>query len=160
MWYLNYCSPFIYNTTGSPQVIRYILYSCIAVEFLVYIFYIAKYKWFGCTQIIIQRSLSLRINQKNITKKIRTCILFEKPRAIPELARYLKRHIEIISDGSEKIQIMVSALFWAALCCCRWMHYVFTLLSSTCIHHLAYDSLPDSCHYAKLPSRQDKPNHF
>lgn len=50
MWYLNYCSPFIYNTVGSSQTIRFILYSCLAVEFIVYIFYIIKYKWFGCMQ--------------------------------------------------------------------------------------------------------------
>ena len=55
MWYLNYCSPFIYGTVGTSQVIRYILYSCIAVEFLVYIFYIVKYKWFGGKHQLRQR---------------------------------------------------------------------------------------------------------
>lgn len=74
MWFLNYCSPFIYNTVGSAQTIRYILYSCIAIEYLVYVFYIAKYKWSGGMSIISQRSSNLRTSWTNIMRRTWICI--------------------------------------------------------------------------------------
>ena len=49
MWYLNYCSPFLYDTNSTVQTIRTILYSTLALQYLVYVFFISKYKFFGCT---------------------------------------------------------------------------------------------------------------
>ena len=47
MWYLNYCSPFLYNT-GSIMSFRYIMYSEIAVLFLVYVAFMILYQVSGC----------------------------------------------------------------------------------------------------------------
>lgn len=44
MWLLNYCSPFLYNSSGATASIRYVMYSCLALLFLVYAVYISIYK--------------------------------------------------------------------------------------------------------------------
>lgn len=47
MWVLNYCAPFVYNAGGTNQTIRYVLYACLCWQFLLYVFYISKYKLIG-----------------------------------------------------------------------------------------------------------------
>ena len=46
MWFLNYCAPFIYNTSGTSQGIRYALYIILLIQYLIYVVFIIIYK--GC----------------------------------------------------------------------------------------------------------------
>jgi threonine/homoserine/homoserine lactone efflux protein len=55
MWFLNFFAPFLYDTSGTPQTIRYILHITLIIEFVVYIAFIAKYKLFGCTSHLLRK---------------------------------------------------------------------------------------------------------
>ena len=54
MWYLNYCAPFIYDQGGSAQIIRYLFVASLIIEYIIYLFYIFKYKCMGCTSSFTQ----------------------------------------------------------------------------------------------------------
>jgi len=66
VWYLNFCAPFLYDTSGTPQTIRYILYISLIIEFLTYVFFIAKYKLFGRIFIFIQNKSLSRMRSTSV----------------------------------------------------------------------------------------------
>ena len=47
MWFLNYCAPFIYDTSGGSQSIRFALYVILLVQFIIYLVFIVYYKVCG-----------------------------------------------------------------------------------------------------------------
>ena len=69
MWYLNYCAPFIYDQGGSAQTIRYFFIATLAIEYIIYLFYIFKYKCTGCTYPPTQNRSSSKLI---LTKATRT----------------------------------------------------------------------------------------
>lgn len=44
MWYINYCSPFIYRDGTDPTTFRYIMFSCVLLLYLLYCVMILVYK--------------------------------------------------------------------------------------------------------------------
>ena len=87
MWFLNFCAPFIYGGSGYEQVIRYIIYITIIIEFLLYAFYIAKYKLTGRTSRPTQRPSSSRTNWRTRKTTRWTCTSFGRAGASRGSAR-------------------------------------------------------------------------
>lgn len=66
MWYLNYCSPFLYNP-GSTYFNRIIMYSEVAALFLVYVVFMILYRLASSNSSLTQKSP----NNKPITARMR-----------------------------------------------------------------------------------------
>ncbi len=55
MWYLNYCSPFMFKTGTPPQIYRYVMYSELYALFIIYLIITIVYKFFGSTLQLMQK---------------------------------------------------------------------------------------------------------
>lgn len=47
MWYLNFCSPFLFTNNTPPMYYRYIMYSEIFALFIIYVIFYFAYRFFS-----------------------------------------------------------------------------------------------------------------